>query len=350
MNLISLGPVFIAFIITIYDFLKFRYRNVLIMMLAWGFALNFDIFLILSILFLSKGYFFISIYSVIPIGFLVILFFDSITRRSVDPIKIMIMTAVAVLTILTSLDPSSVILITHKTGGLSLVFTGNFAIAVGLYFALLGIFWVYLMLKIYLKAPTDLRFYSGINLIGATLVGIIAPSLALSGVTTIFPGITLLVFSIGALFCAIAFLKEPRLSYILPFQVYDLLVIETEGGVPIFTYKFREIIDDKMDSMLFSGMMHALNKFTEGSMQKKIREIHLDEAILIMNRSSELPLVCVLIASRSSQLLRDALSSFANKFYKNYSSLISKKVKHEIFEDASKLVEEFFPFIPLFKK
>jgi len=95
-------------------------------------------------------------------------------------------------------------------------------------------------------------------------------------------------------------------------------------------------------------MLSGLSHFAKEALGKgNIREIHLDDAILIIQRSLQFPVACVLFANKSSPSLRAALNFFADQFFDDYSNYFLEEVQDlEVYESASNLVTEFFPFVP----
>ena len=186
------------------------------------------------------------------------------------------------------------------------------------------------MLKVHRKAPQKLKFYSRLNFAGALITGIIAPLFA-ALLDDILPAWNLPLVGTGALLISIAFVYQPQLAYILPFRALRLAVIETESGIPFYTYTWSKT-EGIIDETLFSGMMYAVSQILEESIQKgNIREINLEEAILILQRSKDYPAVCVLITNKSSKALRHALNSFAEKFFNEYSQYIKEPIDQNAF-------------------
>ena len=174
-------------------------------------------------------------------------------------------------------------------------------------------------------------------------MGLGAPVSALLGFD-----ITPLFIGIGALRTAIAFARQPQLAYILPFQTYRLTVIENSGGIPLFTHTWnphKEIID----SSLFSGMLQGISGVLQESLKKgNLREIHLDQAELLLQRSEKMPFTCVLVATKSTPSLREALKNFANLFYLRFSRNLKDFHRIDNFSLAADLVPVCFPFVLMY--
>ena len=80
--------------------------------------------------------------------------------------------------------------------------------------------------------------------------------------------------------------------------------------------------DNLIDHDLFSGMFQGISLILNEAVGKgNVREIVLDEGILLIKRSKKHPVACVLIVSKSSKSLRQALNAFSEKFFKEFAEL-----------------------------
>ncbi|MHA1378999.1 MAG: hypothetical protein ACTSRG_11510 [Candidatus Helarchaeota archaeon] len=117
----------------------------------------------------------------------------------------------------------------------------------------------------------------------------------------------------------------------------------------MFSYVWTKS-EQPIDPMLFSGMMQAINQFVEDSVKKgNVREIHLDKAILILQRSDKYPVICVLIVTKSSHFMRHTLNIFAENFFEKFAAFFSQPNKISNFKPASNLIDEYFAFIPKYE-
>ena len=85
---------------------------------------------------------------------------------------------------------------------------------------------------------------------------------------------------------------------------------------------------------------------SESVKRGNVEEIKLTQAILILRRSERLPAACVLVASRPSRALRDALDGFARRFFEEYSEQFAHSSNISLFAGATQFIEEYFPFVP----
>ncbi len=344
---ISVIPVGIAFLLTCYYYFKEKNRSLLFMTLSW-FCLTIWILVeTLSYLYLDKSLFRAHNFFLIPLGFFIALLADSIDKESIEPTKIALFTALSASVFIFSLDPDLVIPDSFPNGDSTLALAGELRIAVSTLAFLTGCTIAYYMAKIHLNAPKNLRFYSGLNLVGAIMTGILSSILVAVGISMIIPGSALAIISCGALLMSIAFVAQPKLAFVLPFKATSLTVIEANSGIPLFTHSWSKK-EDLIDESVFSGMLSGITSFVDIALGKgNIREIHLDQAILILERHEKSPVAYVLVATKSSPSLRNALNSFAEKFSKKFlHDLSTDVVDTEEYEAASELVLSCFPFVP----
>ncbi|MFX0136447.1 MAG: hypothetical protein ACFFDN_22595, partial [Candidatus Hodarchaeota archaeon] len=204
----------------------------------------------------------------------------------------------------------------------------------------------YTMLKIFLNSPKNLKKYSLINLFAGFICGIVPIIILITGLAWLIPGIFSIALAIGALFCSIAWALEPRLGFVLPFKAQRLTIIQTKSGAPLFTHVWA-IKTKKVDDILFSGMLNAISSFVEETLESgNVQEVHLQQGILILRKSEEHPIVCVLVTDRSTRTLRDAFYSFADQFFKKFAKYATAAVNLKNFETAAELVENNFSFVP----
>ena len=346
-GLIAFIPIFSAFILALHEYLKNKHRHALFMSLGWFFVTLWCVFVISATLLLSQFISYLIFLVWIPTGYVVVLLLDSFSRESVDPRKILLITGLSTALLIFSFEPNIIVSYTYPTGekafanAMGRPFTYSFAL---LTLSIGGLF-AYYTYKIHINVPQSLNFYSRINLTGAITMGVITPIIVGLGIEKMIPAINMITMAIGALTMTIAFLKEPKLAFILPFKAIRLTVIE-RSGLPLFSYSWSKL-DDLVEEELFSGMLQAVSMFVDESLQKgNVKEIHLDRAILILQRSKHYPTVCVLVANKSSQSLRRALDSFSERFDSKYSQHFSLPIQTKPFETGIDLIRECFPFVP----
>ena len=197
-----------------------------------------------------------------------------------------------------------------------------------------------------LLLPKNLKSYAILCLTGAITLGLGPVIAVVIDLFVMIPGLDNLLMGIGALVTAFAFGKHPQLAFVLPSKALRLTVIETKGGTSLFNHTWSKM-DDLIDDTLFSGMMHAISQFVEESLRKgDISEIIVKEATLIVERSKDFNIACVLIVTKSTASLRNALDCFAEQFFTEFSQFFSELHRVDHFKPAIKLIEECFPFVP----
>jgi len=94
---------------------------------------------------------------------------------------------------------------------------------------------------------------------------------------------------------------------------------------------------------LFSGVSGLLDNVINIG---KIKEIHLNKAILLISQKDKYPVLFALVATKSSKILKTNLDNYADKFLEKYSEFLDKPNEVAQFSKAKRLVDEIFYFIP----
>ena len=177
------------------------------------------------------------------------------------------------------------------------------------------------------------------------------------GIGTILPTIMLLIrteyhlisniliyifWTIGLFIYVYAIIKEPKLLYILPFTIYRILVKDKEG-YPIFDHDWSE---SEISEIMFTGFINAVQVMSKDVMNRGgLIDINLEEGILILHESR---LITVgLVASKSSNLLKDALLGFTRDFELQFERQLKQKSKNiSDYGPAYLLIEKYFSNFP----
>ncbi|MHA1855398.1 MAG: hypothetical protein ACTSYY_05070 [Promethearchaeota archaeon] len=336
-------PAFFAFTITVIQYFKDKYDHLRYLAGMWFFLSIWILFQGISDLFLSIELHFVCFYALIAFSFFGNLAVDTLTRDSVDLLKMIITTIISCFVIYFSLDlenfpafnPEAIIIENAVSSYPTMA--GNFRIAVLIQSIWLVSVAVYGSLKIFIHTPKKLKKYSSLNLFGTYLWGVQPIWIQFVGFEEIFPGIATGSMALGILLIAIIFIKNPKLAYILPVKVYRILIHNTKTEKTIFKHDWNRL-DINSSEDFFSRMIQSINTVFEKTISKgNIREIEFDEAIATFKVRKDLPLVCALISSHSSITLRKAFNNFADDVFYNFE-------KNEI--NGKALLEKFFPFIP----
>ena len=315
------------------------------MSLTWLFMLISTFLLALSYLYLDTPLYRLALLADAPITFSIMLLVDSISRQSIDPKKLLIVTIVSTCLVVFSFDPTAVIINKDFFGESTPALSGRFDLAGSALFLLSGLFWLYYMAKIYLNAPVTIKRDSLINLLGAIIAGPGAALAFASGFVWILPGTDYVCISIGALTCAYAFTKQPKLGYVLPFKVYRLMTINTTSGLALYTYEWDK--ENPLDNQLFSAALFGISSILNESLGRGIiREIQFEQGILILQQLPDYPVFFVLIANESRPILKSALNLFSKGFSNKYSAeLVEQNLELSKYQESDQIVQNTFPFV-----
>jgi hypothetical protein len=278
--------------------------------------------------------------SLLP-GFLGMLaLMDSVSRDAIDPRKFSIamlaLGADAMLFILLFNDPDLVVL--------PIIIMANIGLVVGL-----G--WLYFCIMIYKNVPASLKRPALIVIVGALFVSVmyVVSNRYISGLSKYIPSIDRIFQAVGALLLAVIFAKYDQLCYVLPFKTQRIVTFGTTNGVSLFTYSWHTP-ETLIDEDLFSSMLQGVSMIVNESLKKgNVQEIKMEKGVLLINRDPKYPVASVLIASKSSRVLRDALTTFNRKFVEKFGQHLDKNESIEVFKGAKDLVDSCFSFIPVFE-
>lgn len=322
----------------------FNYRFYWFTGFAWFFMAADTLFLVISLLFLLVA--FVQIYVILGLtcSFCVLIQADTLKREEVEPIKLAAVLLLSVLCIISmGLLPNGVNFAPDVFGGGSI----SYNLYVGLLVvAALGIVWVYSCYCTYLankRAPTALKRYSRMYFAGTFLVmlGIFS---ALS-TSMVFP---LLLVDAGIPLMVYAYSREPKLLFVLPFTALRLTVLDTEAGLPLFTHTWNRQ-GDFADETLFSGMLQGISGILKESLKRgEVQEIRMADAIIIAHRIPDFPVAFVLVATRPTRSLRDALRLFAERFCSEFCDCFAVPNNVEQFSGAEAIVTACFPHVPVY--
>jgi hypothetical protein len=180
---------------------------------------------------------------------------------------------------------------------------------------------------------------------GAFVTGILTPSIYLSGLSLIIPGIFYLSLSIGSGLIIYAFLKSPQLAFILPFQVYRIDVIETASGLNVFSHAWDTA--SHTNPLLYSGAYHGISHLIQEMTNKgSIKHIQMEQGVLIVSAAVTQPILCVLLVSGISRVLEKASDTFVSKLCKSFTPNQFFNVGPSDVQVIKSIVDECFPFIP----
>ncbi len=197
-----------------------------------------------------------------------------------------------------------------------------------------------------LKLKRTARFltiFNLVQLIAGLIFSFIISSLPDNELALILTSIANLDYAIIVCVLILVMIRVPQLLYSLGFEVSRFLVIDGGSGVALFEYKFSE---HPVDLDLFSGLLQGFQQMSAEVLKRgALREIRLDHGTLIL---AKYPRFTVgLLTSRSSRFLTQCIEKFARAFDTRYhASLEPFSGDVTQFEDAVKLVDQIFEYIP----
>jgi hypothetical protein len=282
-----------------------------------------------------------------------LLFFDLLSRDSYDAKKVVVYCVSGTVMVITQIyrllirfwlerdtfNDDEVYLISGVVR--DLVMIGLFA-----YILVLLLYWLH---ALYRRAPAELKRSASFAMVGgmlvlASMLVLLAayPSGASSGDYFGF-FIALLILNAGFLSFIWQFYKHPELGFLLPYRVMRMMVFNPANGIPIYTYTWDEKLANED---IFSGMLQAIASVMHESINMaQLREIILDNSVLIIERHPNLPLAFVLICSKSTRMLRSALNLFESKFIAEFHGILSESVTNLApFQAADRFIFECYPF------
>jgi len=341
----ALIPEMLAAFISLRGYLIYHYNIFKFIFLTWFSLWLGNLCIALGYIFLNFTIYRIGVLISIPLAYSTVAMVDSFEREFTESWKLVLITIISSMLLVLSFEPGAIALNTSTLGELGPSLQGPFMYAGGLLFIVDGGFWAYYMWKIYHRAPSSIRKYAGINLLGGLLAGPGSMIVFASGLIWLIPGTDYLLIGCGAFLCAYAFWKEPKLGYVLPFKVYKLLVVQEYGSIPLYSHNWRKLPID--DNILFSGALSGISMILRESLGGwMISEIKFDQGRLIVSSSKEPGVIFVLITSNSTSILRDGLVVFQQQFLKCFASEIRDREQNLVkFERAEELIRTAFPFV-----
>jgi len=277
---------------------------------------------------------------------IVFLMIDSFTRDQIDSRKTTVLSIAGTLLVYFSLQPGEIFIGTNTLGEPSIVL-GNGVMGVGAFLIILtGLSFTYYMILMNRLVPESLRLAARLGLLSGIILAVVWPVGLGLGLHFQYPGLWLLILSVGIIPISIAFVQQPKLAYVLPFRVLRLIVFETKGGAPLFSHTWDKQ-EGSTEEALFSGMLQGIALILDESVRKgAVREIVLENGILVLQRTYKFSVASVLVATKSSQTLRHAIDTFTEHFYEDYSQFFDDTSEVRNFASAGKLVDEHFSFVP----
>jgi hypothetical protein len=273
------------------------------------------------------------------------IFIDLIKKERVSSVKLSILLLIEIPLLILTFLPGGMQVIpgygVHVVGPLRIL-----QILFLVYYVLTFFSWSYLTWK---RAPKELKKLVNFLLFGSILFSFVTAFMySLGGFIKIFNSLGFITHSFGALFTIIVIWKDPKIIYILPFKAYRILVVDTNSGTGLFKHDWAEL--KAVDENIFSMVLQAVGSILDEVLRKgEIREIKMDQAILLVQHTQNSPVASVLVTSKSSTSLKLGLKKFNREFIDTYQNQFDELYEVSRYNDAKKIVDHIFDFVPEYK-
>jgi hypothetical protein len=341
-NIIS-GSILLILSLKVYTSPKTRkIASIKYLATAFLFGSAYNFFLFSAILFLSE--LFTILYSLMSIGIVlfIVVAINYIVKDRLYSTNLIIIIIISTLLVY-SMFQQPVVSIVLIDGFYTTIALGVFAFFSELLIVIGMLITFYWGLKTFLYSPPFIKKEARIFFLGITIMSIISFFIYfLYFFFSIFLILYSVIFSLGALIFMIAIIREPKLLYILPFEVNRILVKDREG-FPLFDHDWSE---SNISDNIFSGFVNAVQIMSEEVINKGgILDIILSDGILIL-RESEF-ITVGLVASKPSKLLRESLINFSDEFQMKFMKLLKTNCREiDKYDDAYELIEKYFSNFP----
>ncbi len=296
----------------------------------------------ISILFLNELICRIYALMLFPSTIFFIIGINYIIKETFNSIALILTFSLGILYSFLAFQPNSVNIV-KESGFLTTNMTGLFEIIGDSFQILLGVVIIYWGLKTLLNTPFLIKkdayiFFMGIIILSPTTLTIYI-FYYLDPIYILFADISA---GLGTFVFIIAIMREPKLLYILPFTIHRIIVKDREGH-PLYDHDWSE---PAINETIFTGFLNAVQLMSEEVMNiGGLLDIQLEEGILIL-RESEL-ITVGLVASKSSQLLRDSVVKFTDDFGKKFERELKTSIKDmNQYEGSFELIEKYFSNFP----
>ncbi len=299
----------------------------------------------IAISMLSVEIFVISALFFIPTSIFTTMKGDTITKDQADSKNFVAVTIISVVYVAIMLMQGVATVITYPNGEQSVFFTGPSFFG----YILLGIYpfviYLYAVIRMILNAPRALKKFTIMFLFGYVTGGVCYFTFLLSGASSVIPGIQFLGLT-SIIVMVIIYVKKPTILFILPFKAIRLTVMETKGGIVLFTHRWGKNKGIPSDD-LYGGVIQGINAIINESLDSgDIQEIKLANGVLLIQRDSNHNIAAVVVSTRSSRTLRDGLKVFEKRFIEEFGSFFPNYTDVSKYEGANSIISECFPFIP----
>ncbi len=285
--------------------------------------------------------------AILPCIIMFILSTDYVKFEKINPLKLVISSALGMLHLYFLLQPSSIKLL--SINGKSEIIVDESLIltelALEIYLVTLFFLWTMSTYKRYSKqnkSLTNLFVIGGICIAPLYIFLYLLSDFSEDFLT--FSSISLL---IGTLLMNYVIIKEPKIFYFFPFTTYVINVLHLPSGNSLYEYQWTNttIKGDTLSSCIHSLRNISFNIFKMG----EVSELKLEKAVLIVRRSENF--VVGLLTSNSSKYLIHRLNKFISEFEKKFKSELDASIIDTTnFNEADEMLADIFSNLPISTK
>lgn len=336
-----------VFVFGLFGYKRHKYSHMLVLVLSLLFSVFMNLVRAFAVLFESPLLGIIADALMIPNSIVILAFIDLIINDTIRPNTLIFVTLMTTLIIRAFFDVNAITFILLPDGTKYLL--EDLYLAGPILILMFGVVLrgATLSIEMLRKSPKSLKIYPRIFLVGIFLVAPAATVLFLIGFQDIVTSGSIWVISaLGIMIMFLAFVKEPKLAFILPFSIYKLAVMDTNSGILIYSHNFGRR-EQKVDDVLFSSMIQGINLILNEAMnQGAVQEVKLSKALILIERDPKYPMACLLVTTKTSALLRKSLQTFFQRFLSEFGASLGNVIETGKFEKADNFVPLFFGFIP----
>ncbi|MDH5401843.1 MAG: hypothetical protein OEY49_05060 [Candidatus Heimdallarchaeota archaeon] len=145
----------------------------------------------------------------------------------------------------------------------------------------------------------------------------------------------------------LAYIINVEFAYSVPFDVYQLIIINQYQGITLFSFinEFRQegkITHDALKSPAIVAIQNLVQEIAHA--EGHIILIGMSDRVIVMNSHNEI--VSVLITHKNSYFLNKGLQAFTNAFYHEYKDhIVNFNGNVKVFHDATNLIHKHLPFM-----
>lgn len=353
---IAFFPFLISFLVLFKEYRRYYNRSLLYLMFGWLFYGIYWVVEGLSYLLLNPHIFIFRGNLMILVAYCVVISFDFMSQDRIDYKKTSIVTALGVLTIVTSLMSNAYEPYVYPNGDQSYSTSGLFFVSLLLLSLLNAGLFCFYMGKILIRAPAALKKDATISFIGSIILGPLSLVFYMLRVSVFIPGIIPLTTGVGSLIMTLIISKHPQLAYLVPVKLIKLVIIDEKTGYKEFVHHWitSDQKTSQLEDLLFASLINQIiNLFNDVLGESEVREIHIKDAEIHISRIYQYPHLIILFTSKTTNTLRNQFSRFVKELSKNLDQLnpkttIEKTIKHLDQDALTKLVNDCFPHIPIF--